>query len=334
MVFQAFENAKRAFNFEFANFAVSFFYVFLFAAFFFQPEHLLGFNPGLTLLTNLIFFNLIHVLFQYWLLETSHQYKEMVSRNIEVVSLPAKMILGSSVLVFVLYALKSNAAMAVWLKIFVVGWASQHSFGQTYGLYCAKRLNGAPAKSDFKDISSLKVFVGFAVFTQLFLAIEGSFNFISSSVEKYIYTGFMILIFIWVGSVAVFVMKQPGKPDKIGWMFLRFLLVGFACLNPLALAAVFAVHGAEYFDVARKVRARSELRSGSFKFWVLFSSVVLSLVVLEFYVYFFKPPAGSPVALAISSFGLSLTLVHYLYDSFAYKMKHAESRKNLIRLLH
>jgi hypothetical protein len=268
------------------------------------------------------------------MLEFSPEFNDVVSSNLRMKSIQLKLILLTAAVFGIVYFIQSFPELRWLFHVFIIAFATLHGLRQTYGLYCAKRLKAATEQTNLAEIRYLKAFTFFAVIAQIFVMTQKKFFICGDSCSSAISYVFSSITFIWIAGVAFYVFRQADPPKKIFWMFLRFLMMSISFVSPIAIYAMLSIHGAEYFDVLNKIKKRSTIQKVGLTYAFILFILFAVICVLELRRYQVSTLGQNASNSVFAAFMISLTLAHYIFDSFAYKMPTSEARQILVRLLH
>lgn len=321
----------RFFDFEYANFAAVIFFTLGILTILGSGGLIFSSAESLGFLAHFAFLHGFHVLFQYWMIATNSNYKFAVETTTGRSNLIQSMVVATAVIALLLIlgkVLKISFALA---EVAFRGWAMMHTMGQTYGIYCAKAAseNGSNHIKRY-DIKLVKFFVLFTVIFHMTIATLQAYQ-LPYNLSKEVYITITTIKFLLLSGVFVFLVHKKLLSFSIFWVLVRLSLGACTLFLPKAALGLAAIHGAEYFDIARKVEKSSgEIKNKrSRRFEVGFVIGMLFLVFVN-YNFVFMTKLNQMILIGISSLDLSITLVHYLFDTFAYKLKNLQVRNILI----
>lgn len=290
----------------------------------------------LSALTHVVFLQSPQNLFQYWMIKRSGDYRDLVEKNFGFSKLLEKMMWATAILFVIILCLKmnSNDSFKVFLMLAAI-FANWHTVSQTKGLYYIDRLSKATEKRFLPDLKMIKYLV-FMLFVQsCFLRVNKEFHFYQPMQWLNVMYGFIAVSFLLILAIAISAFLNSEQRKVPGWILFRFLFFLFAVFSPVFAFAIQGVHGAETFDVMRKVRKQSLHLKRDIVFSAVFYSVIFFVVFTDSLTMFSMVDESRYrfVFDCLLSFSLAASLVHYMFDAFAYRMRAPEVQTQMLALL-
>lgn len=284
----------------------------------------------LNLAVAFVFMNSIHIIFPIWLMQRSDDYRQLLEINL---AKRAIVKIGLAI-VFVLFFLTTliiyfymDPSVAIGFNLFFVVWSSWHYLSQTRGLYSTiyisekKQLS---VKVELRFLKYMVLLIFLARATRLYnLTYPGE----QFRILQLIGTSFYILatgLFIILISM-IWLRANTFRNTQV-WVVSRFLLWLGTAVTPLSAYAVTAVHGSEYFDLARRVENNSLRLTPSRAFSAGFLVILCSFIAIDT-LYLTQSLTKMPTFhTVVMCSGFSLSMTHYLLDTYIYRTQNEKSR--------
>lgn len=276
------------------------------------------------------FMNSLHVLFPFWMMQRSDDYRQLIELNLAKRSHVQQ---GVAVVFVVLFAITlsiyflMSPAAPVAFNLFFVIWSTWHYLSQTRGLYSTTFLDGSKPKSYRRELFLLKALV-FLLFSaravRLYnLTYPGDFFAYLASLSTVLYvlsalTFCLLLAFVWLN------FREKNKVQT--WILARFLFWLGTAVTPASAYAVTAVHGSEYFDLTRRVERKSKKLTLSRRFLQGFVAVLIGYILLDTLLLGRYLSGWPTLQTSVICLGFSMTMTHYLLDTYIYRTKNEKCR--------
>lgn len=284
----------------------------------------------LNLAVAFVFMNSLHVLFPFWMMQRSGDFRQLLELN---VGQRGRVQSGLAVIFLFLFSavLTIHFLMGPWaavaFNLFFVIWSTWHYLSQTRGLYTATFLNEGRPTDYGLELRLLKLMVIFLFLARALrlynITYPGDFliSLLRLGTLAYVASALLLLALF----VRLWTNLRTNRKTQ-GWILTRFLFWLGTAVTPASAYAVTAVHGSEYLDLTRRVERKSTQMTRSQNVKAVFLLALIGFLVLDTLYLSHSLSKWPAVQTAVMSFGFSLSMTHYVLDTYLYRTKNAEAR--------
>lgn len=281
------------------------------------------------------FASAVHVIFPIWLMERSGDFRELVESNVG----PIHVVRWKLFFIFLAFCGSIFAvcyyAPPFWVKTVLLAqalWGVWHYLTQTRGLYHATVL-GQSRSLYQHTLQVLKIFV-LVIFACRVLRM-GTLAYELQNERLLYYLGITLywVAALLLGYILIRTFLIRTSEGRQFWVLSRFFMWFMTAFTSVSAYGVNAIHGAEYYELTRKVEKQSLQKRTNRIFAICFLSFLFMFGLLGIFeiTRFFEEYRF--VSAAILAFSLSVSNTHFVLDGWIYKMKNDQSRTILQRLL-
>ncbi|AGH96762.1 hypothetical protein [Pseudobdellovibrio exovorus] len=281
------------------------------------------------------FASAVHVIFPIWLMERSGDFRELVETNVG----PIQTVRFKLLLIFLAFC---GSIFAVcyygspfWVKTVLLAqaiWGVWHYLTQTRGLYHATVLR-QPRSVYQHTLNVLKVFVLVIFGCRMLRMGVLAYELQNEKVLYYIGISLYWVAALLLGYILIRTALIRTSEGRQFWVLSRFFMWLMTAFTPISAYGVNAIHGAEYYELTRKIEDRSLQKRTNHIFAVGFLSFLFLFGLLGIFeiTRFFEE--YRLLSAAILAFSLSVSNTHFVLDGWIYKMKNEQSRVLMKRFL-
>lgn len=277
----------------------------------------------------------VHVIFPIWLMERSGDFRELIESNVGPIEpLRRKLLLIFLAFFGFIFGVSYYGSLLLVKTVLLAQalWGVWHYLTQTRGLYQATLL-GQSRGLYSHTLTALKILV-LVIFACRTLRMSNTSYGLQSWYSLYHAS---LVLYVLAGALLIYILVRTYQirtsEKKQFWVLSRFFMWLMTALTPISAYGVHALHGAEYYDLSRKVETQSQKKRTNKVFAISFAVFILlfgALGIFEITRFFEKYRMLSAIILG---FSLSVSMTHFILDGWIYKMKNDQSRAIMQRLL-